>query len=201
MLKTEKIKTSKIKSNPDNPRIIKDDRFKGLVQSIKEFPEMLELRPIVVDKDLMVLGGNMRLKACKELKLKDVYITKADNLTDEQKKEFIIKDNASFGDWNYSQLGEWDNEQLIQWGLEMWKNDTDDIININASDENSEWVGMPDFESKEGELKLIITFKDDKIRKEFVEKYKLKLSNSKGITWSTTYPFIERRDLQSLKYE
>jgi len=201
MLKTEKIKTSKIKSNPDNPRIIKDDRFKGLVQSIKEFPEMLELRPIVVDKDLMVLGGNMRLKACKELKLKDVYITKADNLTDEQKKEFIIKDNASFGDWNYSQLGEWDNEQLIQWGLEMWKNDTDDIININASDENSEWVGMPDFEAKEGELKLIITFKDDKIRKEFVEKYKLKLSNSKGITWSTTYPFIERRDLQSLKYE
>jgi len=201
MLITEKIKTSKIKSNPDNPRIIKDERFKGLVQSIKEFPEMLELRPIVVDKDLMVLGGNMRLKACKELKLKEVYITKAENLTDEQKKEFIIKDNASFGDWNYSQLGEWDNEQLIQWGLEMWKNDTDDIININASDENSEWVGMPDFESKEGELKLIITFKDDKIRKEFVEKYKLKLSNSKGITWSTTYPFIERRDLQSLKYE
>lgn len=120
---TEKIKISKIKGNPDNPRIIKDDRFKSLVQSIKEFPEMLELRPIVVDKDLMVLGGNMRLKACKELKLKDVYITKAENLTDEQKKEFIIKDNASFGEWDYTQLSEWDNEQLNDWGLENWNNE------------------------------------------------------------------------------
>lgn len=120
---TEKIKISKIKGNPDNPRIIKDDRFKGLVQSIKEFPEMLELRPIVVDKDLMVLGGNMRLKACKELKLQDVYITKAENLTDEQKKEFIIKDNASFGEWDYSQLSEWDNEQLEEWGVNVWQNE------------------------------------------------------------------------------
>jgi hypothetical protein len=125
MLITEKIKTSKIKGNPDNPRIIKDERFKGLVQSIKEFPEMLELRPIVVDKDLMVLGGNMRLKACKELNLKDVYITKAENLTEEQKKEFIIKDNTSFGEWNYSQLSEWDNEQLNEWGVNLWQPEGD----------------------------------------------------------------------------
>ena len=138
MLKTEKIKISKIKGNPDNPRIIKDDRFKGLVQSIKEFPEMLELRPIVVDKDLMVLGGNMRLKACKELNLKDVYITKADNLTEEQKKEFIIKDNASFGEWDYSQLSEWDNEQLEEWGLDLWQNEDDietsDSFNLPEGD-------------------------------------------------------------------
>ena len=125
MLITEKIKTSKIKGNPDNPRIIKDERFKGLVQSIKEFPEMLELRPIVVDKDLMVLGGNMRLKACKELKLQEVYITKAENLTEEQKKEFIIKDNASFGEWDYSQLSEWYNEQLNEWGVNVWQNEDD----------------------------------------------------------------------------
>jgi predicted DNA-binding protein len=141
MLITEKIKTSKIKSNPDNPRIIKDERFKGLVQSIKEFPEMLELRPIVVDKDLMVLGGNMRLKACKELNLKDVYITKADNLTEEQKKEFIIKDNASFGEWDYSQLSEWDNEQLEEWGLDLWQNEDDietsDSFNLPEGDKNN----------------------------------------------------------------
>ena len=134
MLITEKIKTSKIKGNPDNPRIIKDDRFKGLVQSIKEFPEMLELRPIVVDKDLMVLGGNMRLKACKELKLKDVYITKADNLTEEQKKEFIIKDNASFGEWDYSQLSEWDTEQLLEWGIEGLEEDEEEIKGLIEDD-------------------------------------------------------------------
>ncbi len=134
MLITEKIKTSKIKSNPDNPRIIKDERFKGLVQSIKEFPEMLELRPIVVDKDLMVLGGNMRLKACKELKLKEVYITKAENLTEEQKKEFIIKDNTSFGEWDYSQLSEWDNEQLNEWGIEGLEEEEKEIKGLIEDD-------------------------------------------------------------------
>jgi DNA modification methylase len=134
MLITEKIKISKIKGNPDNPRIIKDDRFKGLVQSIKEFPEMLELRPIVVDKDLMVLGGNMRLKACKELNLKEVYITKADNLTDEQKKEFIIKDNASFGEWDYSQLSEWDTEQLLEWGIEGLEEEEKEIKGLIEDD-------------------------------------------------------------------
>ena len=134
MLITEKIKTSKIKNNPDNPRIIKDERFKGLVQSIKEFPEMLELRPIVVDKDLMVLGGNMRLKACKELNLKEVYITKADNLTEEQKKEFIIKDNTSFGDWDYSQLSEWDNEQLNEWGIEGLEEEEKEIKGLIEDD-------------------------------------------------------------------
>lgn len=90
----QKVKISEIKPNPNNPRIIKDEKFKKLVKSIQDFPEMLELRPIVVDDNMVVLGGNMRLKALKELKIKEVPIIKANELTEDQKKEFIIKDNV-----------------------------------------------------------------------------------------------------------
>ena len=92
----QKVKISQVKENPDNPRYIKDYKFEKLVKSIKEFPEMLELRPIVVNDEMVVLGGNMRLKACKEAGLKEVPIVKASNLTPDQQKEFIIKDNVSF---------------------------------------------------------------------------------------------------------
>lgn len=91
---TELVKLSSIKGNPNNPRLIKDDKFQKLVKSIKDFPEMLELRPIVVNDDMVVLGGNMRLKACKEAGLKEIPIMKASDLTEEQQKEFIIKDNV-----------------------------------------------------------------------------------------------------------
>jgi uncharacterized protein (DUF2164 family) len=114
-----KTKLSEVKLNPNNPRLIKDDNFKKLVQSIKDFPEMLDIRPIVVNTDMVILGGNMRFKACKEAGLKEVPIIVADNLTEEQQREFLIKDNASFGDYDWSLLSEWDTEQLEQWGLEM----------------------------------------------------------------------------------
>lgn len=111
---------NKIKGNTNNPRIIKDDKFKKLVKSIKDFPEMLELRPIVVDEDMIVLGGNMRLKACIEAGLKEVHITIADNLTEEQKQEFIVKDNVGFGEWDWDMIAnEWDTDLLEQWGLEV----------------------------------------------------------------------------------
>lgn len=106
--------------NPTNPRIIKDDKFKKLVKSIQEFPQMLELRPIVVDSNMVVLGGNMRLKACIAAGLKEVPIIVADQLTDEQKGEFIIKDNVGFGEWDWDLLAnEWDVEALTDWGLEL----------------------------------------------------------------------------------
>ncbi len=128
-----KVAISKIKSNPDNPRIIKDDKFKQLVKSIKDFPQMLELRPIVVDSDMVVLGGNMRLKACLEAGLKEVDILIADQLTEDQKKEFIIKDNVGFGEWDWDILAnEWDNELLSEWGLDVWQQAPDvdyDILN------------------------------------------------------------------------
>jgi len=119
-MKTEKVKISEVKNNPNNPRLIKDDKFKKLVSSIKEFPEMLEIRPIVVDNDNIVLGGNMRLRACKEAGLKEVHIIKADQLTEKQQREFIIKDNVGFGEWNWDDLAnEWDVDELEDWGLDL----------------------------------------------------------------------------------
>ena len=119
-MKTEKVKISQVKTNPNNPRLIKDDKFKKLVRSIKEFPEMLEIRPIVVDKDNIVLGGNMRLRACKEAGLKEIDIVKADQLTEKQQREFIIKDNVGFGEWDWDDLAnEWEVEKLEDWGLDL----------------------------------------------------------------------------------
>ena len=113
-------KLTDIKSNPNNPRIIKDDKFKKLVASIKEFPQMLSLRPIVVNDDMIVLGGNMRLKACKEAGLKEVPVIKASDLTDEQQKQFIIKDNVGYGEWDWDMLAnKWDAEELVEWGLDI----------------------------------------------------------------------------------
>lgn len=116
----QKVKLSEIKNNPNNPRILKDDKFKKLVKSIQEFPKMLEIRPIVVNSDMIVLGGNMRLKACKEAGLKEVFIVKADDLTEEEQKQFIIKDNVGFGEWDWEMLAnEWDAEELESWGLDL----------------------------------------------------------------------------------
>jgi DNA modification methylase len=113
------VKISQVKTNPKNPRIIKDHKFKKLVQSIKDFPEMLEKRPIVVDENMIVLGGNMRLKACLEAGLKEVWIDQA-NWTEEQKQEFIIKDNVGFGEWDWELLAnEWEPDLLDKWGLDL----------------------------------------------------------------------------------
>jgi DNA modification methylase len=112
------IKISQVKSNPNNPRLIKNDKFKKLVKSVQDFPEMLELRPIVVDEDMIVLGGNMRLKACIEAGLKEVWIEVAD-LTEQQKKEFTIKDNVGFGEWEWDMLAnDWEQTELEDWGLD-----------------------------------------------------------------------------------
>ena len=116
----EKVLIKDLKMNPNNPRIIKDDKFKKLVKSIKEFPEMLEVRPIVVDDNMIILGGNMRTKACMEAGLKEVYIIKFNNLSDEKKKEFIIKDNVGYGEWDFDMLMEdWSVDNLIEWGLDI----------------------------------------------------------------------------------
>jgi site-specific DNA-methyltransferase (adenine-specific) len=109
-----------VKANPNNPRIIKDDKFAKLVKSINEFPQMLNLRPIVVNDDMVVLGGNMRLKACKEAGLKEIPIIKANELTEQQQKEFIVKDNVGYGEWDWNDLANnWDEQELIDWGLDI----------------------------------------------------------------------------------
>lgn len=114
---------SRLRGNPKNPRVVKDERFHKLVQSIKEFPQMLELRPIVVDTDWMVLGGNMRLKACQAAGLAQVPVLVAADLTEAQQREFIIKDNVSTGTFSWSTFfdtgHDWDVHELMDWGLEL----------------------------------------------------------------------------------
>ena len=128
------VSISKIKSNPNNPRLIKDDKFAKLVNSIKEFPEMLNIRPIVVNKDMVILGGNMRFKACKEAGLKEIPIIIAD-LPEGKEREFIIKDNISGGEWDWDLLAnEWDVSQLTDWGLDIPNFET----NLEAEEDDYE---------------------------------------------------------------
>jgi DNA modification methylase len=134
------VKLSEVKSNPNNPRIIKDEKFRKLVNSIQEFPKMLEIRPIVVNADMIVLGGNMRLKACKEAGLKEVPVIFAHDLTDEEQKQFIIKDNVGFGEWDWDMIAnEWDEVQLQEWGLDI---PDFGVTEIPAADEDD--YEMPD---------------------------------------------------------
>jgi hypothetical protein len=132
------LKVSEVKSNPNNPRVIKDEKFKSLVKSIQDFPEMAEIRPIVVNADMIILGGNMRFKAMKEAGWKEVPVIIADHLTPEQEREFIIKDNTSGGDWDWEMLAmEWDADKLEEWGLDLPGFDLD-------SDKLGEEFTLPD---------------------------------------------------------
>ena len=131
------VKVGEVKPNPNNPRIIKDDKFNKLVKSIESFPEMLTLRPIVVNDDMIVLGGNMRLKACKEAGLKEIPIIKASSLTEEQQREFIIKDNVGYGEWDWQFIAkEWQTKELNEWGLDVpsWNDDMTNNENYEGLD-------------------------------------------------------------------
>ena len=133
----EKVKISEVKLNPNNPRLIKDDKFKKLVQSIKDFPEMLNIRPIVVNKDMIILGGNMRYKACKEAGLKEIPIIITD-LSEDKQREFLIKDNTSGGEWDWEVLtNEWDAEELSEWGLDLNTFQSSDINLDDFFEENN----------------------------------------------------------------
>lgn len=117
------IKLSTLKPNPKNPRLIKDDKFMKLVKSLETFPQMMELRPIIVDENNVIQGGNMRFKALQHLGFKEIpetYVKQGKDLTEEQWREFVIKDNVGFGEWDFEQLAnEWDTEQLSDWGFDI----------------------------------------------------------------------------------
>ena len=137
----QKIKIYKIKGNKANPRIIKDAKFYKLVQSIQDFPEMLEKRPIVVNENMVILGGNMRFKACKHAGLKEVWIDVAEGWTQEKQDEFTIKDNLNFGDWDWDNLAnDWPEAALNDWGLDVWQTEeanTEEINNETTSQKSS----------------------------------------------------------------
>ena len=154
-MKSVLTKISAIKRNPNNPRILKDDKFVKLTQSIKDFPQMLDIRPIVVNDDMVVLGGNMRLKACKEAGLKEVPVIKVNDLTEEQQREFIIKDNVGFGEWDWDLLAnEWDTDLLEDWGLELdFDPEDDDNEGLTDEDDTPELTENP--VSKVGDIWLL----------------------------------------------
>ena len=131
------VKIKDIKPNLKNPRVLKDEKFEKLKRSISEFPEMLELRPIVVDADMMVLGGNMRLRALQDLGVQEVPVLIASELTEEQQRQFIIKDNVGFGEWDWDILGnEWNSQELEEWGLDVWQPEVE--TELEAEEDNYE---------------------------------------------------------------
>lgn len=151
-MEAKKIKISEIKLNPNNPRLIKDDKFAKLVKSVKEFPEMLDIRPIVVNSDMIILGGNMRFRACKEAGLKEIPVIIAEGLTEQQQKEFLIKDNVAGGEWDWDMLAnEWEAEQLSEWGLETF---TPSDVNLNDFFEEST-------EEKEQKNKIVLEYTEE----------------------------------------
>ena len=135
----QQVNVATLKANESNPRYIKDSKFKKLVKSLKEFPEMLEKRPIVVDENMIVLGGNMRLEAAKAAGIFEVWIDVAEGWTEEQKREFIIKDNVGFGEWDWDILGnDWSEQQLESWGLDLPIYQELENEYLNESDESNE---------------------------------------------------------------
>lgn len=162
----ELINVKKIKINPNNPRLIKDENFKKLVKSVIEFPEMLKLRPIVVNEDLIILGGNMRYRACVEAGITEIPIIIAKNLTPEQENEFLIKDNVSGGEWDWDILAnEWDLDLIKDWGLEAsWKSEDgalDDFFNEEPSEKQDK-----------NEFKIVLEYTEEdfeKVQKKFSE--------------------------------
>ena len=153
-----------IKPNPKNPRVIKDEKFAKLVQSLKDFPEMLEKRPLIcftdTDGKLVVLGGNMRLKAAKEIGLKKLPVVLADDWTEEQKSQFLIKDNVGFGEWNWEELqADWDVEQLSEWGLDVPKQwEAESEIEPSGYEQTSQWFLNIRCENEEETQKLYERF-------------------------------------------
>ena len=186
----QQVKISKVKGNPNNPRIIKNDKFKKLVKSIQEFPEMLKLRPIVVDEDMMVLGGNMRLKASKDAGLKEVWVEVAEGLTEEQKKEFIVKDNVGFGEWDWDMLGNvWDNAKLGEWGMDVWQPELDEVWNEKENENNTDYLEK--YLNKEtGVLK--ISFLQDEY-KEIVDEFTAILNKQKLNDFSEVLFFLIKK--------
>ena len=181
------MKLSKIKSNPNNPRIIKDEKFKKLVQSIKDFPEMIEKRPMVcvtdADGRIYPLGGNMRLKALQELQyneIPDTWVVMADDWTEEKRKEFVIKDNVGFGEWDWDDLANnWDTEKLEEWGLNIpnWASGSE-LNEMSESDLDINEEFDPIGASK-GLTRLVVLFDNIIAAKEWIEKNNLNIDYKK----------------------
>lgn len=191
MKKQTKVKINEIKSNELNPRWIKDSKFEKLVKSIKEFPEMLELRPIVVDENMTILGGNMRYKACVEAGLKEIPIIIANKLSETQKKEFIIKDNIGFGEWDWDILSnEWNVDELNNWSLDVpkWED-----VSFNTEIEDTGEYDYPEDKIIQSHVKMVQLFLNTETEPNFRkwEEHLRKIVGTDNLT-DTIYKSIEK---------
>jgi hypothetical protein len=197
------MKIGQIKPNPNNPRVIKDESFYKLVKSIKEFPKMMTLRPLIIDSNNMIIAGNQRLKALKDLDYKEIpddWIKKAEDFTENELNEFKLKDNVHAGEWDIDMLlKENDLDYLESIGIDL--SDLGELDKLESINEMDEWEGMPDFEAKDNSLKIIIHFEDEETRDQYAKDNKLEFIKKESKAWSTWFPFKERDDLTSLKYD
>ena len=164
------IDIKKLKPNPNNPRIIKDEKFKKLVQSLKELPEMAKVRPIVVNQDMMVLGGNMRLKAMQEAGWKKAPVEVVD-WDEEKQKQFIIKDNIAYGEWDWDVLANnWDNVELAEWGLIPTDYGVDvNKLAFNTEDTHTEEITHNDLQAENSHVKMVQLFMTKEDHDRFVK--------------------------------
>jgi len=188
-MNAELVNINLIKVNPKNPRVIRDDKFKILVKSILDYPDMLKLRPIVVDENMMVLGGNMRLKACREAGIEKVWIHKVENLDDEGRRKFLIKDNVNYGRWDYMLLQ--DTDSLKEWGMDLpdWvgtnlDSDDDDFFDQDfldeMADENNNTQEAPPTNNNLTSNTAFVLLMLEAADYEFVKKIENKLLNITG---------------------
>ena len=169
----EEIPIKELFLNDDNPRSITKEKLSKLKKSIKEFPEMLKLRPIVIDENNIIIGGNMRYQACLDLGMDKVYIVKAENLTDDQKKQFIIKDNVGFGDWDWDILAnEWQEAELAEWGLDVWQPEEDIDYSILDDDDIDSEIDAMTSEVKKA-IQIEFDLKDYDLASELVKYFRL----------------------------
>lgn len=199
------MKLSNIKVNPSNPRLIKDEKFKKLVNSIREFPKMMELRPIIVDENMIIQGGNMRFKAIKELGMKEIpdsWVKQASDLTEEEKRRFIIADNVGFGEWDNDILtNEWDSVELEEWGMDL--PDYEDLTGKDYIDESENFDLEQAKELDFYDEFIIIKFKDENEYLSFLSEFNIKnvqtsnMENGKDIRTSIKKVF-DYEDLHSL---
>lgn len=200
---------SSITENPDNPRKIDRQSLDQLKQSIESFPEMLRLRPIVVNDQNIIIGGNMRYKACKALKRKTVFVISASDLTPEQQKQFMIRDNVSAGSWDWDLMEEWDQDQLVGWGVENPSLQQSLKSNVSSdpeferevkkfTNENAEKPIVPDMHEKYSYF-IIMTKNeiDEQFLRNHMQLHQRHHSSSKGTDprLSNVIPFETIRDI------
>ena len=200
-LKVQLVPTESLAPYQDNPRHIREENYDKLKKSLEEFPSMLDVRPLVAREDGTVLGGNMRLRAAQELGIEQLPVVFVDWDEDKQ-REFVIKDNANFGEWDWEKLAnEWTDLPLTDWSLPVWNLEQAKTIETVNDLDNDEWVGMPEFETASESFKIIIHFESEADRDEYVAEHEMQFNHKTTGAWSTWHPYRPQRDRNAFEYQ